>query len=383
MKLYNFHLMPWPRIAADVRERYTSSWVVYPNSEYDPVEGNRIYGEYLDQLVFADEIGFDAICVNEHHQNAYGTMPSPNVIAGILAGRTKQAKIAILGNGISLRENPLRVAEELAMLDVITGGRIISGFVRGIGAEYFSLNIDPSTSRARFHEAHDLIVKAWTEPGPFAWDGDHYSFRYVNVWPRPLQQPHPPIFVPSQGSAETIEWAAEHRYPYVCTYTPMPQLTRYYDEYRRLAEERFGYTAGPEQFGWTSLIYLAGDEQEAIDGVAPHAAYFAERCFALPPQMLMPPGYTTSGSFRRMLAARGIGGPQAAPDLNAGEVLVGTPDQVGERLVRNMERCGAGIFMGMFQVGDMPHAKVMRSMELFADKVLPYLPRETTAAPSA
>jgi alkanesulfonate monooxygenase SsuD/methylene tetrahydromethanopterin reductase-like flavin-dependent oxidoreductase (luciferase family) len=379
VRLYNFHLMPWPHIPPDVRERYKASWMLLPNSEYEPVEGNRLYAEYLDQLCFADEIGFDAVCVNEHHQNGYGTMPSPNIIAGVLAGRTKQANIAILGNGIALRENPLRVAEEIAMLDVITGGRIISGFVRGIGAEYFSLNIDPSTSRARFHEAHDLIVKAWTEPGPFAWEGEHYSFRYVNVWPRPLQQPHPPIFVPSQGSSETIEWAAEHRYPYMCTYTPMPQLIRYYDEYRRLAEERFGYTAGPYKFGWTSLVYVAEDEQEALEAVAPHTQYFAERCFALPAQMLMPPGYTSSPSFRRMLEARGVGGPQAAPDLNAGEVLVGTPDQVGERLVRNMERCGAGTFMGMFQVGDMPHSKVMRSMELFADKVLPHLPRDAPA----
>ena len=90
------------------------------------------------------------------------------------------------------------------------------------------------------------------------------------MWPRRLQQPHPPIFVPSQGSSETIEWAAEHRYPYVCTYIPMPQLIDYHDEYRRFAEERFGYTAGPEQFGWTSLIYVAETEQEAIDAVAPH-----------------------------------------------------------------------------------------------------------------
>jgi alkanesulfonate monooxygenase SsuD/methylene tetrahydromethanopterin reductase-like flavin-dependent oxidoreductase (luciferase family) len=99
--------------------------------------------------------------------------------------------------------------------------------------------------------------------------------------------------------------------------------------------------------------------------------------------MLMPPGYTTAGSFRRMLQVRGLGGPTAAPDLNAGEVLVGTPEQVGERLIRNMERCGAGIFMGMFQVGDMPHSKVMRSMELFADKVMPYLPREPVTVPAA
>ena len=127
MEIFFFHLMPWPHIPEDFKSHYRSSWVVLPNSCYDPVAGHRIYREYLDQLAAADELGFDAVCVNEHHQNGYGTMPSPNVIAAILCERTKRAKIAILGNGICLRDNPLRVAEEVAMIDVISGGRVISG----------------------------------------------------------------------------------------------------------------------------------------------------------------------------------------------------------------------------------------------------------------
>ena len=385
MELFYFHLMPWPHIPADFKERNRSSWVVFSNSHYDPVAGTRIYNEYLDQLEFADQIGFDAVCVNEHHQNAYGTMPSPNIVAAMLTQRAKRAKIAILGNGICLRDNPLRVAEEVAMLDVISGGRIISGFVRGIGAEYFSLNMDPSLSRQRFLEAHDLIIKAWTEPGPFVWDGEHYHFRYVNVWPRPLQKPHPPIFCPSQGSSETIAWAAEHRYAYVCTYTPMDQLIHYYDMYRQLAKEKHGYEAGPELFGWTSLVYVADDEKEAIEAARPHAEYFAERCFALPPQMLMPPGYTSAQSLRGFIEARG--GTNARFDYDemiaSGLALIGTPEQVGERLVRNMEKAGCGIFMGSFHIGDMPHDKVMRNMELFAEKVMPHLPRKLASAPAS
>jgi alkanesulfonate monooxygenase SsuD/methylene tetrahydromethanopterin reductase-like flavin-dependent oxidoreductase (luciferase family) len=390
MQLFFFHLMPWPHIPEDFKNTWRSSWVVFPNSHYDPALGHRIYNEYLDQLQYADEIGFDAVCVNEHHQNAYGTMPSPNIIAAMLAQRTKRAKIAILGNGICLRENPLRVAEEVAMVDVISGGRVISGFVRGIGCEYYSLNLDPTFSRERFLEAHDLIIKAWTEPGPFEWDGDHYRFRYVNVWPRPLQKPHPPIFCPSQGSTETITWAAEHRYPYIMTFTPMDALVRFYDFYRELADRKFGYQAGPDQFGLTSMVYVAKDEETAIREARPHLQYFGDRCFAIPPQMLMPPGYTSAASLKRFITARGSAGSRFDVDslLDSKEVLVGTPDQVGERLLRNMERAGAGIFMGGFQVGDMPHDKVMRNLELFADKVMPYLPRQaatgsgtTTASP--
>ena len=385
MKLFFFHLMPWPFIPEDFQKTWRSSWVVFPNSQYDPVVGNRIYNEYIDQLAFADEVGFDAVCVNDHHQNAYGTMPSPNIIAAMLAQRTKRAQIAILGNGICLRENPLRVAEEVAMVDVISGGRVISGFVRGIGCEYYSLGLDPTFSRERFFEAHDLIIKAWTEPGPFEWDGEHYRFRYVNVWPRPLQKPHPPIYCPSQGSTETIKWAAEHHYPYIMTFTPLEVLVRFYDMYREVADRQFNYTAGPDQFGWTSQVYVAKDEKTAIAEARPHLKYFAERCFAIPPQMLMPPGYTSAVSLRRFIEARGTAGSFFDVDqlLQSGETLVGTPDQVGERLVRNMERAGAGIFMGGFQVGDMPHDKVMRNVELFADKVMPYLPRDKTSANGA
>ena len=154
MELYAFHLMPYPKIDPKVREKYSSAWVVYPNSEYDPVLGQHLYDEYLDQLTFADHIGFDAVVVNEHHQNAYGLMPSPNIMAAALINRTTNAKIAILGNGIALRDNPLRVAEEVAMLDVMSGGRVLSGFVRGIGAEYHSMGLDPTRSRSTVSYTH-------------------------------------------------------------------------------------------------------------------------------------------------------------------------------------------------------------------------------------
>ncbi|MDH4143650.1 MAG: LLM class flavin-dependent oxidoreductase [Acidimicrobiia bacterium] len=375
MKLYAFHLMPWPEIDPDVATKHGSAWVVYPNSEYDPTLGRRLYNEYLDQLVFADEIGFDALCVNEHHQNAYGLMPSPNIMAATLLARTRQAKIAILGNGIALRDNPLRVAEEVAMMDVMSGGRVISGFVRGIGAEYHSLNLDPTRSRSRFFEAHDLIVKAWTTPGPFEWDGEHYRYRYVNVWPRPFTEPHPPIFVPSQGSDDTLRWAAEHRYPLACTFVPMERLKQFYDRYRQYAADDFGYEAGPDQFGFTSIVYVHEDPKVAEAAMEPHIRYFRERCFTLPLPFFFPPGYTTGAAYRtrleiaRQLAATG------GPVLSAGQPLIGTPEQVGERLVANMAEAGAGTFMAQFQLGDMGHDMVMRSMELFADKVLPHLPR--------
>ena len=207
MQFFGFHLMPWPYMSKEWVESGASSWVTVSNANYDPVKGHELYARYLDELVEYERVGFDGICVNEHHQTSYGNIPSPNVMAALLVPRTT-CKIAILGNAISLRDHPLRVAEEVALLDVVSGGRIISGFVRGIGSEYHAFSLDPTQSRDRFYEAHDLIVKAWTEPGPFEWYGEHFKLRYVNPWPRPLQQPHPPVWSPSLGSNETIDWAA-------------------------------------------------------------------------------------------------------------------------------------------------------------------------------
>ncbi len=207
MKFFFFHLMPYAALDPDYDKQYDSAWVTLPNSYYDPKIGHELYNRYLDELEYADAVGFDGICVNEHHSNAYGMMPIPGVMAGALARRTKNCKIAVLGRALPLLNNPLTVAEEFAMLDTITGGRLIAGFVRGIGAEYHAWGANPAESHDRFHEAHDLIIEGWTKPGPFAFEGKYYHFNYVNVWPRPYQQPHPPVWIPSQGSRETIEWA--------------------------------------------------------------------------------------------------------------------------------------------------------------------------------
>ncbi len=187
MKFFNFHLMPYRHADLDAIEKNGSAWVTFSNSHYDPQKGAELYHEYLDQMEFADQLGFDGVCLNEHHQTAYGMMPIPGVLAGALARSVKRAKLAILGRALPLLNNPLMVAEEYAMLDNLTRGRFIAGFVRGIGAEYHAMGINPVHSQERFAEAHDLIVRAWTEPGPFAYEGKHYQFNYVNPWPRPYQ----------------------------------------------------------------------------------------------------------------------------------------------------------------------------------------------------
>jgi hypothetical protein len=160
MKVTMFNLMPYPRLSDEVIAAHDSYWVTMPNSYYDPKVGHDAYNRYLDQLELCDELGFDGVAVNEHHQTPYGLMPSPIVTASALARRTKNCKIAILGSAFCLREHPLTLAEEHAMIDNISGGRLITGFVRGVGAEYSVFGVNPVLSHERHYEAHDLVVQA-------------------------------------------------------------------------------------------------------------------------------------------------------------------------------------------------------------------------------
>ncbi|MBI3390202.1 MAG: LLM class flavin-dependent oxidoreductase [Deltaproteobacteria bacterium] len=379
MQFFYFHLMPWPDLPADFDRRHKSAWVTLPNRIYDPKRGQHLYNEYLDELERAEALGFDGIGVNEHHQNAYGTMPSPNLMAAALVRRTTTVKIAILGNGIALHDHPLRVAEEIAMLDVMSGGRIISGFVRGIGCEYLSLGVNPTYSRERFYEAHDLIVRAWTEEGPFAFEGKHFRVRYANIWPRPLQQPHPPIWLPSQGSTETIRFGVQHRYPFVTVFTSYKQTKRLLEEYKAEAE-RVGYAAPPEQIGFALPVYVAETDARAREEAKAHVMWLFRRGLKMPPHFLLPPGYVTEESLRKFIAV----GLRPVSDLSfeelerEGYVLLGSARTVLDRLKECRRDLGFGLFIVGGRIGDMPHDKASKSQELFAREVIPALRSEAS-----
>lgn len=380
LQFFYFHLMPWPHLPANFDRAEASAWVTLSNRYYDPQRGHQLYNEYLDELERAEELGFDGLAVNEHHQNAYGTMPSPNLMAAALVRRTQRAKIAILGNALPLHDHPLRVAEEVAMLDVLSGGRVISGFVRGIGCEYLSLGVNPTFSRERFYEAHDLIVRAWTEPGPFSFEGKHYRFRYVNVWPRPLQQPYPPIWVPSQGSTETIRWGAKHRYPFVSVFNSYALTKRWIEEYKEAARA-CGYEPPPDQIGFALPIYVAETDARALQEAEPHFLWLFRRGLKIPPHYLVPPGYVTEESLRKFLAA-GVRLPSELSYkelLDLGYVLAGSPTTVAERLISIHRELGVGIFIYSGRTGDMPKEKAWNSMELFAKEVIPQMHRAARA----
>src|SRR5271166_1097435 len=366
--------MPWPYLPDDFDAKYDSAWVWLPNSLYDPVKGHELYREYINTLAYAETLGFDGICVNEHHQNAYGLMPSPNVIAGALTQRTSHCKIAVIGNALPLYNPPLRVAEEFAMLDVMSGGRLVAGMVIGGGPEYFTYRVDPTTAREKFREALELIVKAWTQPGPFLWNGKHYHFPYVNPWPRPLQQPHPPIWIPGAGSSETIDFVAQRRFAYMgIPYFHMDVFRRVFDQFRE-ACAKAGYTAAPEQMGWGVPIYVAETDQQARAEFEPHLRYFQRNL--LKKIDLAPPGYTSARSALAIMRNRGnfLAEQESWDDIDKGVfAIVGSPATVRQKLARYQKELGVGVVLTGCQVGDMSHEWTRKSMELLAREVLPHV----------
>ena len=378
MKVLMFHLMPYPGLPPEVTSAYDSYWVTLPNTHYDPEVGRASYNRYLDELELCDELGFYGVCVNEHHQTPYGLMPSPIVTASALARRTKNCKIAILGSAFCLREHPLTLAEEHAMLDNITGGRLITGLVRGIGAEYTSFGTNPVLSHERHMEAHDLIVQAWTRPGPFAFEGKHYHFEYVNVWPRPYQKPHPPIWIPSQGSSETIEWAAhpDRKYVYLQNFNPFSAAVKYLNYYREIAQTRYGYEASSSQIGWGGPVYVADTDEQAVNEAREPLEYLFNTSFKMTPGMFFPPGYTSASSMRQIVAAKSsiMAAHKTIENLmEQGVVIIGSPETVRRKITEYHRQLGFSIFVALAHFGTLSAKLTEKNIRMFAAEVLPAL----------
>jgi len=367
--------MPYADLDIEGARKHGTVWGL-PNRFYDAEKAHKLYNRYLDELEYGEELGFDAVSVNEHHQTAYGMMPSPIVTASALARRTKRVKIAILGSALPLRTHPMMVAEEHAMIDVISGGRLISGFVRGIGAEYHTFGVNPTFSHDRFHEAHDLIVRAWTEKGPFAFDGHHYKVSYVNLWPQPLQKPHPPIWIPSQGSKETIDWAShpDRRYTYLQTFSPAKVVARYLKMYRDTCKG-YGYDAKDSQLGWAVPVYVGESDESARREARQHFETFRNVFVRMPIEMLLPPGYTSRESLKNVMKAKAqmFGDVTLEQALELGLFVCGSPATVAKVFEEHWKEMRFGNLLVLCQFATLPADLTRKNMELFAREVMPRL----------
>ena len=371
---YYFTEQPYTGYNPDLQEQYPALRLTLPNTNYDPQIASDLYNRYHDEYQVADDVGFDGIMINEHHTAPFCMQASINITGTVLAKITRRSKILMLGNPLPVVDNPLRLAEELAMIDCISRGRLISGFVRGGGVESLANNVNPVYNRERFEEAHDLIVAAWTRPGPFRWDGKHFQYRVVNPWALPLQKPHPPIMVPGTASPETVIWAAQHRYPYVVLGSSLEQTKELIAIYQGTAKEE-GYEMQPEHVGYLIRIFVADSEEKAQ---AEGHNFFWQKG-ALNKQIrewMAPPGYATVdvAGIRRLRAISKAFDNQAYQEAQDNyQLILGTPDQVIDKLRYVRDLLGVGHMCLWSQDGYMTHDDTVRCIELMGKEVLPAL----------
>ncbi|MEQ8347742.1 MAG: LLM class flavin-dependent oxidoreductase [Sneathiellaceae bacterium] len=381
MKFTWFNLMPWPYLPDDFRQAHRSVWVDIPSRLYDPEQGHHLYHRYLDQLEYAEELGFDGIGVNEHHANAYGLMPSPNIMAATLSRRTSKAALVVLGNSIALYNPPIRVAEEFAMLDVLSGGRLVAGFPVGTSMDTnYAYGTVPALTREKYAEAHDLIMQAWAADEPFAFNGRYTQLRYANCWPKPIQRPRPPVFIPGGGSVETYDFCLDNDYAYsYLSFTGYKRAQKLMDGFWDQVDGR-GLDRSPYRAGFAQTICVGETDAEAERLYAAHVSYFYNRCLHVFPGFADAPGYRTVKTLQAQALSqltRASLNEMASLSwgqlLEGGHVIAGSPDTVAERMEALIRGLRVGNIFCLMHVGDMPDEKTRHSTRLFAEQVMPRL----------
>ena len=390
------------------------------NSEFDPVIGSELYHRYLSEKVLAEEVGFDAVMLNEHHSTPFCMGNVMNIEAAILARISQRAKIVLIGNVLPIHEDPLFLAEQLAMIDVISKGRLVTGWVRGNGRESITHNVPTPYNWDRYQEAHDFIKAAWTKPGPFRWEGDFFQYRYVNPWPRPYQQPHPKMFIPGALSRNTVKWAAERGYPYIQLATDLEPTKSSFEYYRQVARET-GYEAGPQHLGYMFKVHVEATEElaeatarkylrgvsnifiEGNEGVVDDTTSANRKSAkvapwnrpALPVVLRNLPGMTqTNNLLPTAQTYRGRDGGQlrgaaqlaaarnSAPAAGAGSfedqvrrysINYGTPKTIMPRIRHILETLRPGTAVIWDGEGTMTHEDTERSFRLLGQEVLPQM----------
>lgn len=391
MKVWLFDIMMWPNATSAQRTQYP-----FPGRYYDRELGATFFQEHLEYLVRAEALGFDAVGFAEHHYGTNGLCPSPNLMAAAVAARTSTIKLALMGNCLPIHGHPVRLAEELAMLDAVSGGRVISGFIRGGFLEYYAFSVELAESRGRFEESWELIEKAWTAEDPFEWRGEYYNYDAVSILPRPVQRPHPPLIM-AANTRESVEWAARKRVPLAVSFGPTEALKRTLDYYREFAERECGWTPGPEHCLVSRQVYVAETREKAREQVEEHVMnFFSESPVIRPYTGKLEEYRLAMQSARNVDYKNGQSRPPAhqppsQPDLDyyqqQGFCIVGDPDFVFEQIRHQQDVLGVGTFLAYAPFGTMQVPQASRSAELFAKEVLPALreaqPTRTPAAVGA
>jgi len=382
MKLTFFHMQGYRDLPDNFSEKYESVWVDPPNDELcDPVMEGQYLRWNLEEIELAARLGYDGVGTNEHHQNAYG-FPMPNLTAYHLAAVTKDVAIVLLGMTLPIY-HPLRVAEEMGQIDCLSGGRLVAGWPVGTSMDVnHCYGVTPTQTRGRWAEAHDLIKAAWTRKGPFVWNGKYNKLRFVNPWPKPIQQPHPPIWLAGGGSLETFELAAKENYTYSFLsfggHLAGDAMMQQFWE----TNDQAGNDANPYRGGFAQIVMVADTDQEAERLYEQHVKNFYMKSLHVAPQFAVTPGYSTKrsleNSIRKMQAATAFDPAFRAAvtwksAIESGQVIGGSPATVRDQLLEASKRMRIGNWILLMQLQSMPHDLTNHNIRLFAEKVLPHV----------
>ena len=373
MEAWHFTEMPYPHLPP--MDQLESMRVSIPSKLFDPKIGADLYNRYLDEHLIADELGLN-IMLNEHHQTATCMDVAAPLSAAILARQTKKARICILGNPIANRGDPIRIAEEMAMIDCISRGRLDAGFVRGVPYEIFASNTNPTQTLERLWEGVDLVVQAWTHhDGPFNYEGKFWHKRAVNVWPRPYQKPYPQIWITGSSDKQNIVKMAQRGYVFAMFLQPYDKVKDMFDAYRANFVDH-GLPGGGG-IAYMPLVYTADNETEAEEGAKQLTWYLQAKT---PPQFRNPPGYVGVDVNVKALQGAYTGRTDAVRAKGMdylreqGVLIYGTPDQVAEQVKRFYKLVGGfDHLLMMQQAGHLDHKRTVNSMTLFAKEVYPQI----------
>jgi alkanesulfonate monooxygenase SsuD/methylene tetrahydromethanopterin reductase-like flavin-dependent oxidoreductase (luciferase family) len=381
VKVCMFHLMPYRDLPPDFEQRYKSSYI-YPVwfDVADPDKVSQYYNWTLDELLYAANGGMHGLCTNQHHQNVYGFMANPSLMGAVLAKLTNGQNVAIIQIGSTLPSTtpPTRIAEEYAVLDCISGGRLVAGFPTGLPTDAIISNgIVPIEQRERYREALELVVKAWQAREIFAWNGKHYQLPMVSLWPRPIQQPHPPIWIPGSGSASTVELVVE-RDDCFChlSYFGAKNAETLGDYYWETVAKK-GRDTNPYRLGFLQLVGVS-ETDAAAEEYAPHVEYFFHKLLYIPQYLQAIPGFQDYRSLERAVKAplREPLDPHALKYkdfVERGFLVAGSPATVRDQLIEGIQRLRIGHLLVLLHFGSMSHELTLKNIDLFCREVLPHL----------
>ena len=388
IRTFNVNEMPYPYLPPE--EEFESLRVQLPNRVFDPKIGASLLNRYLDQHIACDELGIN-IMVNEHHQTATNLGSATPVTLGMIARETKNARLLILGSPIAVGRDPIRLAEEMAIVDNISYGRLECGFVRGVPFEFAAANSNPVKASERMWEAHDLILKAFTtHDGPFNWEGKYHRYRQVNIWPRPYQEPHPPIWFAAQAPQTAFE-IGKRGHIMAQLLGGIAGTKAAFDAYRAGAVAAGLYSAPEEvpldRFTMSCMVSVGDTDEKGLAGA--HDVMWYLRNQKAAPQWANPPGYMPAEQTARLMKIMARGGNPAKELLGidlfeaGGEVstarliehgilVAGNPDTVFDQVKRFYEGVGGfGNMIVMFAAGPMSNEDVITRIERWAKEVQP------------